>query len=258
MVYEFIRYEEARPHVVRLVLQRPERLNALHGPLLAELADAVERIDADEEVRVWLLTGAPRPDGRPCFGAGVDLRSFGEGQGVTTEQGLALSERIDEMLKPSIAVIDGVCTTGAAELALAFDFRLVGEAARISDWHLKNLGTGLGAWGASTRWVRLLGVQRAKELILTGRELGAREAVDLGFALSAHASEDLQEAALDFADEMVGMKREGVRMVLAHLDRAAEMGRRESVALAGDLYRSLGADVDMASKETSVLGGKRK
>jgi len=258
MAYEFIRYEEARPHVVRLTLQRPERLNALHGPLLAELADAVERIDADEEVRVWLLTGAPRPDGRPCFGAGVDLRSFAEGKGVSIQQGLALSERIDEMLKPSIAAIDGVCTTGAAELALAFDFRLVGAAARISDWHLKNLGTGLGAWGASTRWVRLLGVQRAKELILTGRELGAEEAVDLGFALSAHPSEDLQEAALDFADKMVDMKREGVRMVLAHLDRAAEMGRRESVALAGELYRWLGADVDMAGKEKTVLGGKRQ
>ena len=103
-----------------------------------------------------------------------------------------------------------------------------------------------------------MGVQRAKELILTGRELGAEEAVDLGFALSAHPSEDLQEAALDFADKMVDMKREGVRMVLAHLDRAAEMGRRESVALAGELYRWLGADVDMAGKEKTVLGGKRQ
>ena len=256
MAYEFIGYEDVHPHVVRVTLQRPDRLNALHGPLLDELRHAVERIDADDEVRVWLLTGAPRPDGRPCFGAGVDLRSFAEGKGVSVEQGLRLSERIDEMLKPSIAVIDGVCTTGAAELALAFDFRVVGAAARISDWHLKNLGTGLGAWGASTRWVRLLGVQRAKELILTGRELDAEEAVALGFALSAHPSEELQAAALDLAARIAEMKREGVRMVLAHLDRAAEMGRRDAVGLAAELYRWLGDDVDMADKGKAVLGEK--
>ena len=133
---------------------------------------------------------------------------------------------------------------------------MVGAAARISDWHLKNLGTGLGAWGASTRWVRLLGVQRAKELILTGRELDAEEAVGLGFALSAHTSEELQAAALDLAMRIAEMKREGVRMVLAHLDRAAEMGRRDAVGLAADLYRWLGDDVDMADKGKAVLGEK--
>jgi enoyl-CoA hydratase/carnithine racemase len=69
-----------------VTLRRPERLNALHGPLVDELADAVARIDGDDDIRVWLLTGAPRPDGRPCFGAGVDLRSFEEGKGVTVEQ----------------------------------------------------------------------------------------------------------------------------------------------------------------------------
>ena len=56
---------------------------------------------------------------------------------------------------------------------MACDFRLVGEAARISDWHLKHLGTGLGSWGASTRWARLVGTTRAKEIILTGKELDA-------------------------------------------------------------------------------------
>ena len=125
MRYEFIRFEEPIPHVARVTLQRPERLNALHAPLLDELAHAVGRIERGPGIRVWILTGAPRSDGRPCFAAGVDLRSFSEGKGVTVEQGLRLTQRIDDLRVPSIAAIDGVCTTGAAELVLACDFRVV-------------------------------------------------------------------------------------------------------------------------------------
>lgn len=254
MTYENIVFENVEDHIARVTLHRPERLNALNGPLLDELADAVDRIDRDDDVHVWLLTGAPRPDGRPNFGAGVDLRSFGEGRGVTSEQGFHLTNRIDDLLTPSIAVIDGVCTTGAAELALACDFRLVGEAARISDWHLKNLGTGLGAWGASTRWARLLGVQKAKELILTGRELHADEAVRSGFATASYASADLMDEALAMARTIAGMKREGVRMCLAHLDRVDDMSRDEALRWADLVPGWLGVELGMEGKDAEVLG----
>ena len=256
MGYENIRFERVRDHVAVVTLQRPERLNALNGPLLDELAHAVARIDGDDAIHVWLLTGAPRPDGRPCFGAGVDLRSFSEGKGVTVEQGFGLTNRIDDLLTPSIAVIDGVCTTGAAELALACDFRLVGEAARISDWHLKNLGTGLGAWGASTRWSRLVGVTCAKEIILTGRELDAEAAVRSGFATAAHSSETLMDAALGLAETIAGMNPEGVRLTLAHLDRVDDMTRDEALRWAELLPRWLGVDVRVEGKDAKVLGSK--
>lgn len=253
MVYENIDFEIVEEHIAQVTLKRPERLNALNGPLLDELADAVTRIDHDDEIHVWLLTGAPRPDGRPNFGAGVDLRAFSEGQGVTNEQGLSLTNQIDDLLTPSIAVIDGVCTTGAAELALACDFRLVGAAARISDWHLKNLGT-LGAWGANTRWPLLVGVARAKEILLTGRVLEAEEAVTLGFALSAHASADLDVAALELARTIAGMQRDGVRMILAHLDRTADLSRDESLRWAELVPRMLGVKQSIDGKDTEILG----
>ncbi|HZO09642.1 MAG TPA: enoyl-CoA hydratase/isomerase family protein [Myxococcota bacterium] len=253
MPYEFIRFEAPREHVALVTLHRPERLNALHGPLLDELADAVERIARDGALRVWILTGTPRPDGRPCFAAGVDLRCFAEGKGPTIEQGLRLTRRIDELLVPSIAAIDGVCTTGAAELVLACDFRVVGAAARISDWHLRHLGTGLGAWGGSTRWARLLGTARAKELILTGRELDAEDAVRWGFASSAHPSDALLEGALAMAGRIAAMKPEGVRMTLAHLDGAADLGRDASIRRAGLLPSWLGVDITVDGKDREIL-----
>ncbi|MBW2270399.1 MAG: enoyl-CoA hydratase/isomerase family protein [Deltaproteobacteria bacterium] len=258
MVYESIRYETPEEHVVAITLERPERLNALTGPLLDELADAVARVMADDSVRVFLLTGAPRPDGRPCFGGGVDLRAFAEGIGVSEEQGFALTNAIDDLLKPSIAVIDGICTTGAAELAMACDFRLVGAAVRISDWHLKNLGTGLGSWGASTRWARLVGTTRAKEIILTGKELDAEEAVRSGFATARHASAELWEAALEMARSIAGMNPAGVRLALAHLQRVEEVGRDEALRLAQRLPGWLGVSVEIEGKATAVLGARER
>ena len=257
MTYEFIRFEKPAPHVAAITLARPERLNALNGPLLDELLDAVSAIERDDDVHVFLFTGGPRPDGRPCFSAGVDLRSFAEKTGVGEEQGFRLTNKIDDMLKPSIAVIDGVCTTGAAELALACDLRLVGEAAQISDWHLKNLGTGLGAWGASTRWLRLVGAARAKEIILTGKVVGAEEAVRIGLAMAAHPSDRLWDEALAVAGTIAGMDPKGVALTLAHLDRSEDMSRDQALRWAQLAPKWLGVSIDMRGKDEKVLGGKR-
>jgi enoyl-CoA hydratase/carnithine racemase len=224
-----IRYEKREDGIALVTLDRPERLNALTGALLDGLSEVVDEIERDPEVRVFLLRGAPRPDGRPCFSAGVDVQAFADGDGVTEEQGFALTNKIDDLLKPSIAVIDGVCTTGGGEIALACDFRLVGRQARISDWHLKKLGTGLGSWGGSTRWARECGVTAAKEILLTGREIDGDEAFRIGFASAVFDSEALEAGALEMASRIAAMSPEGVKLVLAHLDRIGDMTRDQAL-----------------------------
>ena len=224
-----IEFEKLEDGIAVLRMARPERLNALSGPLLDELREAVEEVNRDPEIRVYLICDTPRPDGRPCFSAGVDVKAFATGEGVTEEQGLELTNRIDDLLKPSIAVIDGICSTGASELALACDFRVVGRTAQISDWHLKKLGTGLGAWGGSTRWAREVGVTRAKEIIMTGKVFDGDEAFRIGFASSVHESDDLMEGALAMAREIAAMDPNGLRLVLSHLDRTGDMSRDQSI-----------------------------
>jgi enoyl-CoA hydratase len=249
-----LRFETPEDGIAVLTLHRPERLNALNGPLLDALSEAVGRIAADDAIRVFLLRGAPRPDGRPCFSAGVDLRAFAEGAAVDIQQGAALTDRIEALLKPSIAVIDGICTTGAGELAVACHVRIVGASARISDWHLKNLGTGLGAWGAATRWARLVGSARTKELFLTGREIGAEEAVRIGFASAAHPSEKLWDEALAMARAIAAMDPRGVALTLAHLGRTDDWTREESLRFARLAPRWFGVAPDMAKAGDRVLG----
>ena len=228
MAYEFIDYD-IEDHVAVITMHRPERLNALHGPLLEELLSAVQDVRGNDDVRVFLLTGGPRTDGRPCFSAGVDLKAASEGIKLDGRVGPDLTNMIDDLLKPSIAVVDGVCSTGAVELALSCDFRIVGETAQISDWHLKNLGTGLGGWGASTRWTRLVGVAKTKEIILTGKVVDGQEAYRIGFATAVHSSDRLMAEAKTMAKTIAGMSPEGVRLTLAHLDKTADMSRDQSL-----------------------------
>ena len=254
MSSEILRFEIPEDGIAVLTLQRPERLNALNGPLLDALAQAVSRIASDDAIRVFLVRGAPRADGRPCFSAGVDLRAFAEGSGVGIEQGFRLTQAIDELQKPSIAVIDGICTTGGAEIAVACHLRIVGAAARISDWHLRNLGTGLGAWGAATRWARLVGSARARELFLTGREIGAEEAVRIGFASAAHASERLSDEALAMARAIAAMDPRGVALTLAHFRGCDDWSRDESLRFAQLAPRWYGISLDVAAKGAKVLG----
>lgn len=254
MTQNAIRYEKRNDGIAVLTLDRPDRLNALSGPMLDDLKRHVESIAKDPDVRVYLLCGSPRPDGRACFSAGVDVRAFVDDEGVGEAQGFDLTNLIDDLLKPSIAVIDGVCSTGAVELALACDFRVVARSAEISDWHLKKLGIGVGSWGSSTRWAREVGVTRTKELLMTGRVIDGEEAYRIGFASEVHDSGDLQAAAIAMATSIAQMDPKGVRGVLAHLDRIPDMSRDQALRWAQLSSEWLEVGVSQDELASRVLG----
>lgn len=226
--YQHIRLERPVEHVARVVLDRPRAANALSPALLAELADAVESIDRDDHVRVWLLTGADRVDGRAWFSAGVDLKEALAG-GAPPFDGGALVDRIDDMLKPSIAVIGGVCTTGALELALACDLRVAARSARLSDWHLKRTGLGIGAWGMAARLSRLVGVDKAKEMLLLGDELSGDQAAAIGLVSRVVADDQLQAEGLQMASTIAALPKRGVRATLGYLGLQSQMSKREAM-----------------------------
>lgn len=244
-------------HVEVLRINRPERLNALDAGVLADLTAEIKRIRRDDSVRVFILTGAPRADGRPCFSSGDDLKEAEAGETPAGNPGGALTRLIDDVLTPSIAVIDGVCTTGALELAMACDLRIVSETAEISDWHLARLGSGIGGWGASTRLSRLVGVAQAKDLILTGKVIDGHEAHRIGLAQRVFPSETLWSESIAIAQTIARMRPRGVQMTMAHLSRVEDLSKEESLSFANQVRQWFEPDRTFEDAASGVLERRR-
>jgi enoyl-CoA hydratase/carnithine racemase len=256
MLEQPVRFEKDGP-VATLTISRPDRLNAINAQVLADLLLAVREIERDDAIRVFILTGAPRADRRPCFSAGDDLKEGAAGEAPAGNPGFRLTNAIDELWKPSIAAIDGVCTTGALELALACDLRVAAETAELSDWHLKRLGSGLGGWGASTRLPRLVGLANAKDLILTGRVVDGREALRIGLANRLAPAGRALEVAREMAEAIAGMRAEGVRLTQAHLSRTMDLSKEESLGFAKQVREWMGGRGAFADAARAALAQKR-
>ena len=225
--YEFLRYERPTAHVARVVLSRPEVANALHRGLMEELEHAVRAVERDPDVHAWILTGGPRSDGRPCFSGGMDLRAAGAGAG--RPRGDVVTDLIDDLLTPSIAVVDGICTTGALELVLSCDLRIAADRAAFSDLHMPRFGLALGGWGGPARLSRLVGQAKAKELLLLSPTLDGVEAERIGLVNTCVPAADLEAAGLAAAEHIAGLHPEGVRTMMAYFAVETDMGRRDAV-----------------------------
>lgn len=243
MSYEFLIYQKLEGAVALLTLNRPHKVNALSRQAKEELRRAVEEVASDKDVRVMVLTGAPRPDGRPCFSSGSDIRESAEGPQVADAPSLgsvyqhlvdpnyheannvfaAICSRIESMAKVSIAAIDGVCTAGGLEIALACDIRVVSETAEVSDLHIKNTGS-LGGSGLMARLPRTMGRAWAKEIMFTADVFNGREAVAMGFANHVYAPDKLLEGALILARKIARMRPEAVALAKALINTSGDHG----------------------------------
>ena len=239
-----------------LRLNRPEKLNSFNGPLLYALNDEVKKIKRDDSVHCFIITGTPRLDGRPCFSAGDDLEEASRGEGPTDNPGNKLTQLLGECLKPSIAVIDGICTTGALEIVMACDLRFVADTASISDWHLARLGTGIGGWGASTRLTKLVGVAQAKDMILTGKAIDGAEALRIGLAQRMFPSASLWNESMKIAQAVASMNPSGVRSTLMHMSHVEDMSTAEALAFAKQIRETMPSSGTFREKATNVLKTK--
>ena len=181
--------------ILIVTINRPERMNALHPPANAELAQVFDEFAADPDLWVAILTGA----GDRAFSAGNDLRWQAEGNRLTIpDTGFAgLTSRWD-MTKPVIAAVNGVAMGGGFEIALACDLIIASETATFA---LPEPKVGLAALaGGLHRLPRQIGLKRAMGMILTGRHVGAAEGQQLGFVNEVVTPADLLAAARRWAD----------------------------------------------------------
>jgi enoyl-CoA hydratase len=185
---------EKKEGVGVITLNREDVRNALKAEILDELSEVFQLAEDDPEVRVVILTGA----GEKVFSAGGDIKAMVENtMWNILDRKLDVFARVHHFPKPVIAAINGLALGGGCELAMACDFRVGSENARLGQPEV-NLGIFPGG-GATQRLQRLVGVGRAKELIFTGDIIDAREAERIGLLNKVFAAKDLLAKTMEIA-----------------------------------------------------------
>jgi enoyl-CoA hydratase/carnithine racemase len=197
---------EAADGVAVITLNRPERMNTISGPMLAQLTELLLKANADREVRCVILTGTGR-----AFCAGLDLVDATKGSGIGSQnQASAVSVNLDlrntpptvlfAMDKPTICALNGAAAGYGMDTALGCDIRIMGESAKLAAAFVKR---GVVPESGGT-WIlpRLLGWSKAAEIIFTGRTLSAKESLDLGLANEVVPDAELMDRARAVAAEI--------------------------------------------------------
>jgi enoyl-CoA hydratase len=180
--------------VLWLTLDRPQARNALTIAMRRGLITALRAADADPGTRVVVLTGTD-----PAFSAGIDLKeSLGNGSGSPRGARTNPAEVLRAVRTPVVGVINGLCYTGALELALSCDFLIASENARFADTHAA-VGL-LAGWGMSALLPRAVGVRLARQMMLTGEPIDAEQALRAGLVNEVVAHQRLRERAQEVVD----------------------------------------------------------
>jgi enoyl-CoA hydratase len=211
-------------HVVRLRLNRPTVLNALNFRLVRQLAKTLEQLDQDDEVRVVIITG-----NKKAFAAGADIREMAEATSadLMAERYLSSWLRIRNFSKPLIAAVSGFALGGGCELALCCDLIVATETARFGQPEIL-LGIMPGA-GATQRLTRTLGKAKAMELVLTGKSIGAKEALDYGLVNQVVPIDELETASLALAEEIAVKPPLAVRLAKQSILKAFDLSLEDGL-----------------------------
>jgi enoyl-CoA hydratase len=240
-------------NVVVLTINRPEALNAFSFSLIEELGAAIDRA-AQTDARALIVTGA----GDKAFCAGADIpelmnRSLQEQQ-RGSELGQQTFAKLDGLAIPSVALINGFAFGGGLELALACTFRLVYPNAKMGLPEIK-LGL-IPGYGGTQRLPRLIGVSPAMEMILTGRTVGAAEALQMGLANRIVEPPGLP-AAIAFAGEFTGYSLLALELARNAVLRSGTSSLEEGLRIERDLS-TLAYQTDDAAEGMLAFKDKRK
>ena len=206
---------EAADGIATITLNRPERMNAISGPMLAALSDYLLTANADPKVRVVILTGAGR-----AFCVGLDLVDATQGSGIGSDkQAQAILFAMD---KPTICALNGAAAGYGLDTALGCDIRIMGEGSKLAAAFVKR---GVVPESGGT-WLlpRLVGWSKAAELIFTGRTLSAADSLALGLASEVVPDSELLARARAVAAEIAA----NAPLAVQSAKRLMRMGMEET------------------------------
>lgn len=232
-MYKTLIYEK-RDSIGLLIINRPEKMNAISEELTTELKQLLDEIEGDEELRVAIITGA----GDKAFVAGADINELIDrdaklGRKVSQERQEIFS-RIENLHIPVIGAVNGYALGGGLELALACSIRICSEKAQFGAPEVK-LGIIPGD-GGTQRLPRLVGLGRAMEMILTGDFIDAQEAYRIGLVNKVVPHEKLMETAMELAQKVASRPPLAVRYAKEAVNRSQEGDTASGFALESYLH----------------------
>ena len=246
---------QRRDRIAIVTINRPDTLNALNARAKSELKDLFLDLQNDPGVDVVILTGS----GGKAFVAGTDIKELTEldeqkGR-LFSEGGQAVFNLIENLSKPVIAAVNGYALGGGAELALACHIRIASENAKFGQPEV-NLGI-IPGYGGTQRLARLVGKGKAMEMILTGEQIDAQEALRIGLVNTVVPLSELMKSAESMARKIVAKGQVAVRLALMAINATQEISSTSGQAFEAELFGRCCASDDFKEGTTAFLE-KRK
>ena len=238
MSYQNILVEtKGRVGIIRL--NRPQQLNALNRALKAELSQAIDAFEADENIGCMLITGNEK-----AFAAGADIKEMADKTFIEAYLGNFTGnwDRAARARKPIVAAVAGFALGGGCEIAMQCDLIIAADNAKFGQPEIK-LGVIPGI-GGTQRLARAVGKAKAMDLILTGRMMDAAEAEKSGLVARVVPAADLMEEAMKVAETIANMSLPSVLAAKESVNRAFESGLSEGVLFERRIFHSLFATED--------------
>jgi enoyl-CoA hydratase len=246
---------EREDAVALVTIDRPEAMNALDVATLTELRDRLRELAGDESARAVIVTGA----GEKAFVAGADIKYM---SGLDVDQakewgalGHEAGRLLETMPKPTIAAVNGFALGGGCELAMACTLRIAADTARIGQPEI-NLGIIPGYAGA-LRLARLVGKGIAFDLLLTGRQIKADEALAIGLVNRVVPAAELMTTAKMLAAELAAKAPIAVQYILEDVNRGLETSFDKAQVHEATLFGLVASTADMREGTRAFLE-KRK
>jgi enoyl-CoA hydratase len=241
-------------NILTIIINRPEKLNALNKIVLDELEQIIQTVYDDKKIKAAIITG----EGNKAFIAGADISEFTE---VSDKQGADLAKRgqqiffkIENCIKPVVAAVNGFALGGGCELAMACHFRLASDNAKFGQPEV-NLGL-IPGYGGTQRLTLLVGKGKAMELMMSGAMIDAAEAKDLGLVNYVTKSENLIEKTRQVLNVILTKSPVAVSKVIAAVNafyQTDKNGYDEEIKLFGEVFTS-----DDKKEGTAAFIEKRK
>lgn len=224
---------DKKNHIAILSLNRESVLNALNTQVLKEINTILDDIESDKDTYVVIITGKGK-----AFIAGADIAEMknktpNEGR-IFGELGQNVCRKIENMEKPTIAAINGYALGGGCELAMSCDIRIASEKCKFGQ---PEVGLGITpGFGGTQRLSRLVGISKAKELILTTNIIKSQEALNIGLVNKVVSSESLLEEAIALAEKIVSKPQSAVRYAKSAINRGYETDIETGMVIEKDVF----------------------